>query len=137
MSATTMLTDAELLARFEDTTLPKELFHHAEHVRAAWLFVRRDGMPAALSTFSTALKRFAAAKGVPGLYHETITWAYLLLLDERQRRHPDGTWAEMVAANPDLLSWKPSVLDRYYSAEALWSDAARLAFVMPDRLLST
>jgi hypothetical protein len=127
-----LLADAELLAGFEDTTLPKEVFGHCEHVRTAWLFVRRDGMPAALSTFSAALKRYAAAKGVPGLYHETITWAYLLLIDQRLRQQPGDSWSAFASAHPDLLEWKPSVLDRYYSAATLWSDEARRGFVMPD-----
>ena len=32
------LSDAELLAEFEATTLPVELFHHRQHVRTAWLY---------------------------------------------------------------------------------------------------
>jgi hypothetical protein len=35
-------------------------------------------------------------------------------------------------ANADLLRWKPSVLDRYYSPETLASDRARRTFLMPD-----
>ena len=45
-------------------------------------------MPGALGEFSTAIKRFADAKGATGLYHETITWAFLLLIAERQARNP-------------------------------------------------
>ena len=37
------------------------------------------------------------------------------------------------AANADLLIWKPSILERYYSRELLSSDLARRTFVMPDR----
>ena len=36
--------------------------------------------------FSEGLERFAAASGKPGLYHETITWAFLLLIGERLAR---------------------------------------------------
>ena len=32
----------------------------------AWLFVRKYGMPAALGEFTTAIKRFADAKGAKG-----------------------------------------------------------------------
>ncbi len=128
------LSDADLLARFEDTTLPKEAFPHAQHVRVAWMFVRRFGMPEALGRFSEALKRFAVAKGKPELYHQTITWAYLLLIAERLARGEAVTWDAFAAANPDLLTWKPSLLDRYYTTETLWSDLARRTFVMPDRM---
>ena len=59
----------------------------------AWLFVRKHGMPEALAEFTTAIKRFADAKGATGLYHETITWAFLLLIAERQARNPVEAWA--------------------------------------------
>ena len=127
------MTSAELFDRFVDTSLPADQFHHQQHVQVAWMFVRKYGMPAALAEFSAAIKRFADAKGATGLYHETITWAFLLLIAERHSRTPAETWPEFEASNPDLLVWKPSILERYYSKELLSSDLARRAFVMPDR----
>jgi hypothetical protein len=42
--------------------------------------------------------------------------------------------ARLRRAHPDLLAWKPSVLEaRYYREETLWSDRARQTFVLPDR----
>ena len=126
-------TDVEraLLQGFEDGTLAE--FHHEHHVHVAWLFVRRHGMPAALAEFAAAIKRFADAKGAAGLYHETITWAFLLLIAERQARHDAETWETFAEVNTDLLVWKPSILDRYYSKDLLASDLARRTFLFPDR----
>ena len=124
----------DLLNRFVDTSLPAGEFHHQEHVQVAWMFVRTHGMPAALAEFTGAIKRFADAKGATGLYHETITWAFLLLIADRQARQPAATWQEFEAANADLLAWKPSILNRYYSKELLSSDLARRTFLMPDLL---
>lgn len=132
--ASSPLTDEALLDAFISTTLPGDQFHHEQHVRVAWLFVCRHGMPAALGEFSEAIKRFAAAKGAHGLYHETITWAFLLIISERQARQPASTWDDFSRANADLLLWKPSVLDRYYSRELLKSELARRSFVMPDMI---
>lgn len=126
------LTDEALLEAFADASLPAEQFHHEQHVRVAWLFVQQHGMPAALDEFSEAIKRFAAAKGAHGLYHETITWAFLLIIAERQARAPQANWHAFAAANHDLLAWKPSILERYYSKALLASDLAKRAFVMPD-----
>ena len=122
-----------LLEAFVDTTLPADQFHHRQHVEVAWRFVRNYGMPAALGEFTAAIRRFADAKGATGLYHETITWAFLLLIAERQAKCEAARWEDFAAANPDLLVWKPSVLDRYYSSEVLKSDLARKVFVFPDR----
>jgi hypothetical protein len=121
-----------LLEQFVDTTLPADQFHHEQHVQVAWLFVRHYGMPAALGEFTAAIKRFADAKGATGLYHETITWAFLLLIAERQARTSAETWETFANANADLLTWKPSILNRYYSKELLASELARRTFVMPD-----
>lgn len=128
------MNDRDFLAAFEDSTLPEECFHHRDHVRAAWLLLREFSPSAALERFSTALKRFAAAKGKTGLYHETITWAYLLLINERMERGGrGGDWDEFASANSDLLVWHPSVLDGYYTPETLGSDLARRVFLLPDR----
>ena len=124
--------DDDFLSAFESGRL--ESFHHRDHVRLAWIYLREESGPAALERFSGALRRFAAAAGKPGLYHETITWAYLLLIHERMARAVASSWNEFAAANPDLLAWKPSVLDRYYRPETLASDLARGTFVMPDRV---
>ena len=128
------MNDRDFLAAFEAGTLPEDRFHHPDHVRAAWLLLREETPAAALVRFSTALKRFAAAKGKTRLYHETITWAYVLLINERVRRSGGRLdWEEFAAANPDLLTWRPSVLDRYYTSETLGSDLAREVFLLPDR----
>lgn len=124
----------DLLQRFVDTSLPAGDFHHEQHVQVAWLFVQKYGMPEALGEFTTAIRRFADAKGATGLYHETITWAFLLLIAERQARSGARTWEAFAAAHPDLLIWKPSILERYYSKELLASDLARRTFLMPDRI---
>ena len=122
----------QLFDSFVDTSLPADQFHHQQHVQVAWLFVRKYGMPGALGEFTAAIKRFADAKGATGLYHETITWAFLLLIAERQARNPAESWAEFETANTDLLVWKPSILWHYYSKELLASDLARRTFLMPD-----
>lgn len=128
------MNNRDFLAAFEAGTLPVESFHHRDHVRAAWLLLREESPAAALDRFSAALKRFAAAKGKTRLYHETITWSYVILVNERMERCGRGlAWEDFASANPDLLTWRPSVLDRYYTPETLGSDLARRAFVLPDR----
>ncbi|MDP2053275.1 MAG: hypothetical protein Q8L75_06545 [Acidobacteriota bacterium] len=126
------MTDDELYDAFTSAALPADQFHHEQHVRVAWLFVCRHGMPAALGEFTTAIKRFAAAKGAHGLYHETITWAFLLIIAERQAREPQVDWPAFASANQDLLTWKPSILDRYYSKALLASALAKRTYLMPD-----
>lgn len=124
----------ELLRQFEDCSLPLERFHHAVHIQIAFLYLCRYPVLDVLGRFPASLTRYAAAHGKTGLYHETITWAYILLIQERMKRvgRPQ-TWAEFQAANPDLMTWTRSILKQYYRDETLSSDLARKFFVFPDK----
>ena len=126
----------ELVRCFEAGEVPEGGFHHEQHVQVVWHYLCRMALPPALERFSTALKRFALARGKPELYHETITVAFVLLINERIDRASPADWPAFAARNADLLQWKPSILERYYAAETLSSARARATFVMPDRLLS-
>jgi len=124
------LDDDALVAGFEAATLAS--FHHADHVRVAWIHLGRLPLLDAARTFTASLKRFAAAKGKPDLYHETITLAFILVIADRIARRGRGdTWEAFAAANPDLLTWKPSILDRWYDRETLESPLARQTFLWP------
>lgn len=73
--------------------------------------------------------------GKHGLYNETITWAFLLLIRERRARagRPQS-WEEFAAANPDLMSWQNNVLKKYYRPETLSSELAKATFLFPDQI---
>ncbi|MGC1414909.1 MAG: hypothetical protein WA817_06495 [Candidatus Acidiferrum sp.] len=129
------MTEQEWMERFEEATLPNGSFHHADHVKMAFLYLRRYPPIGALERFSSALSRFAAAHGKPELYNETITWAFLLLIRERMARAScDQAWAEFSAANADLLDWNDNILKRYYRPETLRSGLAKRVFLFPDKL---
>lgn len=128
------MTDAELLHQFESCTLPGAAFHHEDHVRVAYLYLRKYPPLQALDRFSTSLNRFAIANAQPHLYNETITWAFLLLIRERLARNGQPqSWLAFAAANPDLLTWKNNVLKKYYRDETLASDLAKRTFLFPDK----
>jgi hypothetical protein len=128
------MTGDELIRQFEDGTTPAATFHHADHVRLAFEYLCRYSALEALRRFSAALQRFAAGQGKAQLYHETITWAYLLLIRERIARAGSvQTWEEFGERNADLLVWKGGVLAALYRQETLDSELARHTFVLPDR----
>jgi hypothetical protein len=77
--------DATLVDSFENGVVPPGGFHHAQHVRVAWYYLRRRPLPEALDRFQTRLRFFAEAQGKPDLYHETITTAYVLLINRQCR----------------------------------------------------
>lgn len=125
------MTNLELIDRFESDTLEGE-FHHADHVRLAYAYLRECPPLDALEKFCTALKRYAAARGKTQLYHETITHAYFFLIRERMARCGSVNWEAFAHLNPDLFVWKGGILTRYYSAGTLKSELARSVFLFPD-----
>jgi hypothetical protein len=125
------MSDEELVRAFEQGRVPDGGFHHADHVRVAWYYLRSEPLLHALVRFTTALRAFAAAQGKPDLYHETVTVAYMLLIADRLAAGRDLPWKTFAERNPDLLTWKPSILSRFYSEDVLWSDRARQVFLMP------
>src|SRR5437763_16979655 len=126
MDTSTMSTQ-ELIEGFEQGK--QESFHHSDHVRMAFAYLSQYPALEALRRFSDA-----AAQGKADLYHETITWAYLLIIRERMARSANPhEWDEFARNNPDLFVWKNGILSRYYGEETLKSELARNVFVFPDR----
>jgi hypothetical protein len=128
--------DATLVARFEDATLPADAFGHREHVRVAWILLREGPFETAGLRFCRALRRYAASLGKAERYHETITWAYLALVNERLHAptSPPASPTDFDAfadANPDLFDRAGGALARLYDRETLESPLARRVFLLP------
>jgi hypothetical protein len=129
------LDDATLVARFERLEIAPADFRHREHTRLAFAMLRDADFGEAALRFRAALRRFAAAIGAHGKYHETLTWAYLALV---ARCVHEGSYAssfELLAAHPDLLDHQAGLLARYYDVAAITaSPLARSVFVLPERV---
>ena len=117
-------------------------FDHRAHVQAGFGYLRRHGCAGALTAMATALRRFAAHHGKHGLYHETVTAAFLALIHQRMAEDlaAEGReialpgaqaldWEHFAAAHPDLFA--ADLLARYYSKDTLRSELARHCFVLP------
>jgi hypothetical protein len=129
------MNNEELIRCFENDEVLEGSFHHADHVRLAFAYLSQYKTLQALEKFSSALKRFAAARSKTQLYNETITCAYFFLIHERMARSEGTGWEEFARENSDLFQWKDGILTRYYCQATLTSDLARRVFVLPDRRL--
>ncbi|HEY7354551.1 MAG TPA: hypothetical protein VH596_17405 [Terriglobales bacterium] len=127
------LSAKEYIARFEAGAIAPDAFHHADHVRLAFAYLQEYPVLDALGKFSAALKRFAAEQGKADRYHETITFAYFFLIQERMTRGGHPAWEQFARENADLFVWQKSILNGYYEELTLKSELARSTFVLPDR----
>jgi hypothetical protein len=125
------MTDDEFLTALETCALPESEFNHGGHLRAAWLYLRGGSFPEALARMSAALKRYSAHLGKPDRYHETMTVAFMAVINERIHTHGDGgDWLGFLRANPDLVDRR--LLTHYYRPETLASATARRVFVLGE-----
>jgi hypothetical protein len=125
------MTDEEFLRRLADCSLPPEAFNHRGHVRAAFLVLARTpGFGAALERMRGLITAYAAHLGKAGLYHETITVAFMALINARRAEAGSvDSWQAFAAANPDLFD--KDVLAGRYDQAVLQSELARRVFILP------
>lgn len=123
---------ATTLADFEAGRVDGANFNHAAHVHVAWQLLAEVPLLHAIARYTSALRRLTHQLGVPGKYHETITWFFILVVAERRRSCPTGKWSDFAAANPDLTCDPAAMLAKYYSPARLASEAARSTFLLPD-----
>jgi hypothetical protein len=128
----------ELIAALEDCRLPAEAFDHRAHVQVGFGYLQMHGYAGALAAMARSLRRFAAHHGKQGLYHETVTAAFLALIHERMAEDliaegGDFTrkldWESFAVRHSDLF--EGDLIGRYYSKDTLRSDIARRCFVLP------
>jgi hypothetical protein len=123
--------DDDFLEAFRTGALPLADFDHRSHVRAGYLYITRNGLGLAIERFGKDLRAFAAAHGKHGLYHETITVAFLALINERIVLAGDRGWESFSEENPDLF--RRNSLMPFYEPEELASPDARRVFLLPRR----
>lgn len=127
------LTDDELVGGFEACTLPPDLFAHSDHVRLAFIYLGRYGLLETIRCYREGLRRFAAHHGAAGRYHETVTWALVILIHQRMAEHRAVVdWPTFAAANPDLTRFRDGAFFDYYGTEVLECETARRTFVLPE-----
>lgn len=121
------MTDQEFVRAFETCELPPACFHHRDHIRLAWIYVRQYGEAEATRRIEESIRRYAAHLGISEKYHQTITVAWMRLVAAGVGA---GDFEEFARRNPGLL--EKSALGAYYSEAVLKSEAARVGFVEPD-----
>jgi len=120
---------------FEAGTIDVDAFDHNAHIYLAWLYLEKHALPEAIQKFSAALKRLTTQLGIPGKYHETITWFFMFLIEERREESSTCDWYAFRRENDDLFArGEDGILNRYYKHATLGSDRARRSFLLPDRL---
>jgi hypothetical protein len=125
------LADESFLRSFESCEYPNERFKHADHIRLAWIYIRRFGAQAAECRILTSIRRFAVSLGHEEKFHATVTTAWLRLVYVAYCTMPTtDDFDKFICSHMWLL--EKSALSSFYSPSLLSSDRARREWVEPD-----
>ena|SRR5437867_1302205 len=128
------MNDDEFLAAFEACALDE--FHHRDHIKVAYLYLRRHPLDEAITKVRTGLQALAVAWNAPVAdlergYHETMTQEWVRLVHVTLS---DCGMAESADAfcdqQPQLM--QKTHLQLFYSRERLMTQEAKREFVEPD-----
>jgi hypothetical protein len=127
--------DDEFLGRFESCSIPLTEWNHRAHLRVAYGYLGRHGLPEATARMRDGIRRYNASKGIVDGpehgYHETLTQMWMRILDGVQTatgREKD--FDAFVERHPYLLV---RLLGRlFYTRDRMMSEEAKRTFVAPD-----
>ena len=123
--------DEDFLRAFEDLSFPADQFHHREHIRAAWLYLKSSDATRAAESMSAGIRRFANHHGATQKYHHTLTLAWMRLVAAALvETPPSHNFTQFLAEHPEL--GEKEFLKKYYSSELLLTNGAREGWVEPD-----
>jgi hypothetical protein len=123
--------DEEFLRAFEDISFPANQFHHREHIRVAWLYLKSSNATHAAERMTAGIRRFANHHGATQKYHHTLTLAWMRLVAAALVETAEGrNFTQFLAEHPELGD--KDLLRKYYSTELLQTNGAREGWVEPD-----
>jgi hypothetical protein len=128
---------AELVAAFRARTLPHAQWTHAAHLAVGAWYVHHHGAAAALARLRDEIRRLNDSHGTVNSatsgYHETITAAFVRLLDEGLAAFaPEVALDRRIEALLAGPLGGSRVLLAFWSRELLMSPRARAGWVPPD-----
>jgi hypothetical protein len=124
------------LAAFEDGTLPKSRWTHSAHLFTGACYVHAHGAATATDLMRERIKRYNLAVGGQNTptsgYHETITVAWIKLLDRLHRDSAPTARAEFAALAVERFSNARDIFRQYYDYDLVASTEARMSWVPPN-----
>ena len=124
------LSDDDFLSAFETGQIANRAFHHRDHLRLAYLQLRRLGLAKASDEVTSGIRQFAEHHGHADRYHDTMTRFWLRVVDLAMRRHPGLAFDALLQVEPHLLD--KTLPFRHWSHERLMALEARAAWREPD-----
>ncbi len=125
----------DLVERFENCTIGRDEWKHAEHMVVALYYLGSNDLDAATAKMRSGImnllvKGFGVDLEKEMPYHETITVFWMRTVYAYCLMRPDETLVEK--ANGLIASYDKDHPLRFFSRERLFSDDARSSYIDPD-----
>jgi len=125
---------AEVVRSFEDATISRDAWRHAEHLTLALHYLKDNDIETATEKMRTGIFKLLRAFGVDLSkempYHETLTIFWMRTVAEFEPESNGSSFLE--TANKLVAAYDKNYPLRFYSNELLFSDKARAEFVEAD-----
>lgn len=128
---------AHIYEGFRSCTLPKERWTHEAHLISALSLLNDYGLVEAESIMPDMIRDYNTSRG--GInsategYHHTITIFYLRMIEKFRIEHSGDDVVTQIAKLLRCEIAEPYFTLNFYSKEHLFTPAARLGFVHPDK----
>ena len=124
--------DIEFKNQMESCEFLASEFNHRAHLRLAYIYLSKTNTEKSSDLMRDTLNRFLIYNGVDlSKYHATLTKAWILAVHHFMNKTGDSSSAdEFINKNTEMLDTK--IMMTHYSAEVLFSDEARAAFLQPN-----
>ncbi len=130
----------DLVRSFENATISRDDWKHADHLVIALYYLTRHDLETAYSKMRTGILNLLVtgfdvdlAKEMP--YHETITFFWMRVVADFN--HSINASSLLDKANAVAHEWDKEYPLKFYSRELLFSDRARAEYVEPDLAASS
>ena len=102
------MTDTEFARAFESGAVANADFHHADHLRLAWVYLAESPtVDAAIDRMAAALRRFATAAGYEEKFSQPTTEFWMYQVAAARAVMPDARFEVVLRAYPRLLRQQP------------------------------
>jgi N-formylglutamate deformylase len=130
MDSLITVADEAFAAAFRSGKIGSESFHHRDHLRLAWIEIRRLGPEHATEFITHGIRRFAAGQGAEARYNDTMTRFWLWAVNHAIGRHPDLAFEALLESEPHLLD--KSLPFKHWSRETINRPEAKASWTEPD-----
>jgi hypothetical protein len=123
------------IAAFEGCTLPKAEWTHGAHLLTGACYVHASGEAEAIARMRLCVRRYNESVGGKNTetsgYHETITVAWIKLLNKLLERSKPIGRAEFAVLAVEHFREQKNIFSRYYDFDLVASKEARRSWVAP------